>query len=91
MEFERKMTNVHPIKAKAIGYGSSKSIKTWNRRFHWGERGVVHVDVLVKELGLEHGNSLQTPATPDMTEEEGSEPLSQDQHHRYTSVKIEQT
>ena len=64
-EFERKMTNVYPIKAKAIGYGSSKSIKTLNRRLHWGERGVVyqhdprHVDVLVKELGLEHGNSVQ--------------------------------
>ena len=27
-EFERKMTNVYPIKAKVIGYGSSKSIKT---------------------------------------------------------------
>ena len=60
-----------------------------NRRLRWGERGVVyqhdprHVDVLVKELGLEHGNSVQTPAAPDVTEEEGSEPLSQDQHQRY--------
>ena len=28
-----------------------------------------NVDVLVKDLGLEHGNSVQTPATPDVTEE----------------------
>ena len=44
-----------------------------------------HVDVHVKDLGLEHGNSVQTPATPDVTEEEESEPLSQDQHHKYKS------
>ena len=44
-----------------------------------------HVDVLVKDLGLEHGNSVQTPAAPDVTEEEESEPLSQDQRHRYRS------
>ena len=91
MEFERKMTNVYPIKAKVIGYGSSKSIETLNRRLHWWKRGVVyqhdprHVGLLVKDLGLEHGNSVQTPATPDVTEEEESEPLSQDQHHRYRS------
>ena len=78
-EFERKMTSVYPIKAKINGYGSPKSIKTLNRRFPR------HVDVLVKDLGLEHGNSVQTPATPDVTEEEESEPLSQDQHHRYRS------
>ena len=34
MEFERKMTSVYPIKAKIIGYGSPKSIKTLNRRLH---------------------------------------------------------
>ena len=28
---------------------------------------------------------MQTPATPDVTEEEEPEPLSQDQHHRYRS------
>ena len=44
-----------------------------------------HVDVLVKDLGLEHGNSVQTPATPDATEEEESEPLSQVRHHKYRS------
>ena len=35
MEFERKMTSVYPIKAKIIGDGSTKSIKTLNRRLHW--------------------------------------------------------
>ena len=43
-------------------------------------------DVLVKDLGLEHGNSVQTPAAPDAMEEEESELLSQDQHHRYRSL-----
>ena len=45
-----------------------------------------HVDVLVKDLGLEHGNSVQTPAAPGAMEEEESEPVSQDQHHRYRSL-----
>ena len=91
MEFERKMTNVYSIKAKIIGYGSPKSIKTLNRRLHWEKRGIVyqydsrHDDVLVKDLGLEHGSSVQTPATPDVTEQEESESLSQDQHQRYRS------
>ena len=41
-----------------------------------GRRGFVyeydpgHVDVLVKDLVLEHGNSVQTPAAHDTTEEE---------------------
>ena len=92
LEIERKMTSVYPIKAKIIGYGSPKSIKKLNRRLHRGKRGIVyqhdprHVDVLAKDPGLEHANSVQTPATPDATEEEEeSEPLSQDQHHRYRS------
>ena len=38
LEVERKMTSMYPIKAKVISNGSSKSIKTLNRRFHWGER-----------------------------------------------------
>ena len=38
MEVERKMTSVYPIKAKVTSYGSSKSIKTLNRRLHWRER-----------------------------------------------------
>ena len=92
MEVEWKMTSVYPIKAKVISYGSSKSIKTLNRRLHWGERGIVyqhdprHVDVLVKDLGLEHGNFVQTAAAPGALEEEEAEPLSQDQHHRYRSL-----
>ena len=85
------MTSVYPIKAKIISYGSPKNIKTLNRRLHCRKRGIVyqhdprHVDVLVKDLGLEHCNSVQTPATPDVTEEEKSEPLSQDQHQQYRS------
>ena len=69
VEFERKMTSVYTIKAKIISYGSPKIIKTLNRRLHWRTRGIVyqhdrrHVDVLVKDLGLEHGNSVQKPAT----------------------------
>ena len=35
MEVERKMACVCPIKAKVISYGSSKSIRTVNRRLHW--------------------------------------------------------
>ena len=59
-----------------------------------------HIDVLVKDLGLGNGNSVQTPATPEVTEEEKPEPLSQVQHpsstgHRLpdvcSSAKTEQT
>ena len=91
MELERKMTNVYTIKAKIISYGSPKSIKTLNRRLRWRKRGIVyqhdprHADVLVKDLGLEHCNSLQAMATPDVMEEEESEPLSQVQHQQYRS------
>ena len=35
MEFKNRMTSVYSIKAKIISYGSSKSIKTLNRRLHW--------------------------------------------------------
>ena len=71
MEFEKEMTSVYPIKAKTISLGSSKSIKTLSRRLHWGKEGIIyqhdprHIDVLVKDLGLENGNSVQTPATPE--------------------------
>ena len=43
-----------------------------------------HVDVLVRDLGLEQGNSEESPATHDVTEEE-PEPLDQFQHSRYRS------
>ena len=90
MESERNMTKVHSIKAKVIGHGSLKSVETLNKRLHWREPGIVyqhdprHVDVIVKESGLGRGNSAPTPATFDVTEEEKSEPLSQDQHYRCT-------
>ena len=67
MEIERKMTSVYPIKGKIISYGSPKSIKTLNRRLHWGKRGIVyqddprHVDLLVKDLGIEHGRHWRQP------------------------------
>ena len=44
-----------------------------------------HIDVLVKELGLENGNTVLTPAAPNTTEDEESEALSQSQHHRNRS------
>ena len=84
-EFGNTMTGVYPIKAKLIRYGSTESIKVLTRRLHWGKWGIVyqhdprHVDVLVEDFGLEQGNSVQTPATPDATEEE-PEPLDQVQH-----------
>ena len=90
-EFEREMKSVYPIKAKIISFGSLESIKTLNRRLHWGEEGIVyqhdprHIDVLVRELGLENGKTVQTPAAPNTAEEERSEPLSQTQHHKYRS------
>ena len=43
-----------------------------------------HVELLVKDLGLEHGNSVQTPATHDATEEE-TELLDQVQHNKCRS------
>ena len=91
MEFKKEMTKVYPTKAKIISFGSSQSIKTLNRRLHWGREGIVyqhdprHIDVLVKELGLENGNTVQTPAAPTTAEEDESEVLNQTQHHRYRS------
>ena len=93
-EFNRTLTSVLSIIAKIISYGSPKSIKTLNRRLHWRKRGVVyqhdprHVDVLVNDFRLEHGNPVQTPATPDATEEAESESLSQVQHHKYRSKVV---
>ena len=90
-EFEMKMTSVCPIKAKIIGFRSPKSIKTLNRRFYQGKRGILyqhdprHGDVLVKDLGLEHGNSVQTTANTRCDRRRESEPLSQVQHHEYRS------
>ena len=91
-DFENEMTEVYPTKAKLISYGSRENIKALNRRLHWTRRGVVYqydprqVDVLVIDLGLEQGNSVQTPETHDVTEEE-PEPL----QDVCSSVKIERT
>ena len=58
-----------PSKGRSSVMDRPKSIKTLNRRLHWGKRGIVyqdnprHVDLLVKDLGIEHGNSVQTLAT----------------------------
>ena len=43
-----------------------------------------HVDVLVKKVGPERGNSVQTPAAHDVTESE-AELLDQAQHSKYSS------
>ena len=89
-EFKSKMKGVYPIKAKIINHGSTESIKALNRRLHWRKRGVAyqhdprHADVLVKELWLERGNSVQTPVTHDATEGE-AKPLDQAQHSKYRS------
>ena len=66
-DLKNKMAWVYTIKTKVISHGSTGSIKTLNRRLHWGKRGLVyqhdprHVDVLVKDFGLEHGNLRQFP------------------------------
>ena len=41
-ESENEMTSVYPIKAKIISLGFPKSIKTLNRRLHWGKEGIVY-------------------------------------------------
>ena len=70
MEFKNEMMKVYPTKAKIINFGSTESIKTLNRRLHWGKEGIVyqhdprHVDVLVKELGLDNGNTVQIAGCP---------------------------
>ena len=75
-EFKSKMKGAYPSKAKIINHGSTESIKALNRKLHWRKRGVAyqhdprHADVLVKELWLERGNSMQTPVTHDATEGE---------------------
>ena len=91
MEFNKEMKKMYPTKEKIISFGSQESIKTLNMRLHWGNEGIVyqhdprHVDVLVRELGLENGNTVQTPAAPSAAEEEESEALDQVQNHRYRS------
>ena len=83
------MTGVYPIKAKLVSKGVSGKHQIVEQKAALGEgRGIVyqhdprHVDVLVEDLGLEHGNSVQTPAAHVATEEE-PEPLDQVQHSKY--------
>ena len=62
--------------------GQAVALRTGRNLYQHDPR---HVDVLVKDFGLEHGNSVQTAAAPDAAQEEEAEPLSQDQHHKYRS------
>ena len=88
-DLKNTIAGLYPNKTTVISYGSTDRIKELNRRFQWEQRGVVdqhdtrHVDVLVKHLGLERGNSVQNPAVHDLTEE--PKPLVQMQSSQYRS------
>ena len=75
LELKKQLESVYPIKASIIGAGSTKSIKALNRRICWRETGILyqhdprHVDVLVESLGLENGNTVQTPNVDDVKDE----------------------
>ena len=75
MELKKQLEGVYSIKAGIIGAGSTKSIKALNRRICWGETGILyqhglrHVDVLVESLGLENGNTVQTPMVDDVKDD----------------------
>ena len=75
LELKKRPESVYPIKASIIGADSSKSIKALNRRIRWGETGTLcqhdprHVDVLVESLGLDSGNTVQTPIIDDVKDE----------------------
>ena len=70
--------------------GQLRASKHCSEGYAGVQRGIVyrhdprHVDVLVKDLGLEEGNYVQTPATHDVTEEE-PDPLDQVQHSKCES------
>ena len=61
--------------SKHPGAGSTKSIKALIRRISQGETGKWyeqdrrHVDVLGESLGLENGNTVQTPIIDDVKDE----------------------
>ena len=67
LELKNQLESVYPINASIIGAGSAKSIKVLNRRIRWGKTGILyqhdprHVDVLIKSLGFENGNTVQSP------------------------------
>ena len=75
LELKKQQESVYPIKASIIGAGSTKSIKALNRRIFRRETGILfqhdprHVDVLVESLGLENGNTVQTPNVDDVKDE----------------------
>ena len=75
LELKKQLESVYPIKASIIGAGSTKGIKALSRRICWGETGTLyqhdprHVDVLVESLGLENGNTVQTPTIDDVKDE----------------------
>ena len=76
------------IKASIIGASSYQSAESENT---WGEKGILyqpdprHVDVLVESLGLENGNTVQTPIIDDVKGENpvwlDSEQISKDRSH----------
>ena len=67
LELKKRLESVYPNKANVIVAGSAKSIKALNRRICWRGTGILyqhdlrHVDVLVESMGLENGNTVQTP------------------------------
>ena len=75
LDLKKQLESVYPFKASIIGAGSTQSIKAPNRRKCCGERGILyqddprHVDVLVASLGLENGNTVQTPLVDDVKDE----------------------
>ena len=75
LELKNQLESVYPIKASIVGACSTKSIKALNRKRCWRETGILHqhdvrhVDVLVESLGLENGNTVQTPKVDDVKDE----------------------
>ena len=69
------LESVYPINASIIGAGSTRSMQALNRRICLEETGISyqhdsrHVDVLVESLGLENGNTVQTPMIDDVKDE----------------------
>ena len=66
---------MYPINASIIGAGSTRSMQALNRRICLEETGISyqhdsrHVDILVESLGLENGNTVQTPMIDDVKDE----------------------
>ena len=90
LELKKQLESVYPVKASIIGAVSAKSIKALNRRIRWGETEMSyqhdprHLDVLVESLGLENGNTVQTPIVDDVKDENPVQ-LDPEQSSRYRS------